>query len=79
MSRLHLWDNAEHRSGTACPNGEIANVRWWVDGVEQHGDPTNLVPRNGQVIVLSFDSNPGPPGDPPQLGALQLPALSAAT
>jgi hypothetical protein len=77
--RLHLWDNAEHRSGAACPNGEIANVRWWVDGVEQHGDPTNVVPRNGQVIVLSFDSNPGPPGDPPQLSALQLPALSAAT
>ena len=77
--RLKLWDGDEHRSGAACPNGQAALVRWWVDGVEQHGDPTKFVPRNGQVIVLSFDSNATPPGSPPQLKALYLPALGAAT
>jgi len=68
-----------HVAGTACPDGQIAQVRWWVDAVEQHGDPAMLAPRNGQVVVLSFDSNPNPPGDPPQLNALAPPALGAAT
>lgn len=77
--RLLLWDGTEHRSGTACPNGQPAQVRWWLDSVEQHGDPAQLVPRNGQVVVLSFDSDPSPPGDPPQVTALYVPALRAAT
>jgi hypothetical protein len=77
--RLQLWDGDDHRSGQACPNGQTARVRWWVDGVEQTGDPSSFTPRNGQVIVLSFDSDPSPPGPPPQLAALYLPPIGAAT
>jgi hypothetical protein len=77
--RLKLWDGDEHRSGSACPNGQAAQVRWWVDGVEQQGDPSTFAPRNGQVIVLSFDSDPAPPGPPPQMAAQYLPPLGAAT
>jgi hypothetical protein len=76
---LKLWDGDEHRSGTTCPNGQTAQVRWWVDGAEQHGDPSAFTPRNGQVIVLAFDSDPSPPGPPPQITALYLPPLGAAT
>jgi len=77
--RLKLWDGDEHRSGGTCPNGQTAQVRWWVDGVEQHGDPSTFAPRNGQVVVLSFDSDPAPPGPPPQMAAQYLPPLGAAT
>ena len=77
--RLRLWDGTEHRSGTACPDGRPATVRWFVDGVEQQGDPSAFRPRNGQVIVLSFSADAGPPGPPPQMQALYLPALGAAT
>jgi hypothetical protein len=77
--RLKLWDGEEHRSGSACPNGQTAQIRWWVDGVEQHGDPSTFAPRNGQVAVLSFDSDPAAPGAPPQMAAQYLPPLGAAT
>jgi hypothetical protein len=77
--RLKLWDGEEHRSGGTCSNGQTAQVRWWVDGVEQHGDPSTFAPRNGQVVVLSFDSDPTPPGPPPQMAAQYLPPLGAAT
>jgi hypothetical protein len=77
--RLELWDGAEHRSGDTCPDGQPAQVRWWVDGVEQDGDPTRFMPRNGQVVVLTFDSDPTPPGAPPQMAALRVPPIGAAT
>jgi hypothetical protein len=77
--QLTLWDGVEHRTGATCPNGQPAQVRWWVDDVEQHGDPSTYTPRDGQVIVLSFDTEPTPPGPPPQMGALYLPSLAAAT
>jgi hypothetical protein len=75
---LQLWDGVGHQSGTTCPDGQTAQVRWWVDDVEQSGDPSAFTPRNGQVIVLSFDSAPSPPGPPPQMDALRLPALAPA-
>ncbi len=74
---LRLWDGAEHRS--TCPDGRPAAVRWWVDGVERRGDPAGFVPRNGQVIVLGFDSDTAPPGAPPQMSSLFLPPLGADT
>jgi len=77
--QLSLWDGDEHRSGTTCPNGQTAQVRWWVDGAEQQGDPSTFTPRNGQAIVLSFDSDIAPPGPPPQMSGLYLPPLGAAT
>jgi len=77
--RLQLWDGVEHRAGATCPDGRVAQVRWWVDGVEQHGDPAAFLPRNGQVIVLSFDADPAAPGAPPQMAALYLPSVGAAT
>jgi len=74
---LELWDGVEHRSGTPCPDGQLAQVRWSVDGIEQQGDPNDFVPRNGQLIVLSFDSSPPPVSPPPpQLGALYVPTLT---
>src|SRR4029077_235899 len=54
---LQLWDGVEHRTGDTCPDGQVGQVRWWVDGVEQHGDPATFLPRNGQVLVLSFDAD----------------------
>ena len=77
--RLQLWDGVEHRTGDTCPDGQVGQVRWWVDGVEQHGDPATFLPRNGQVIVLSFDADPTPPGAPPQMAALYMPSVGAAT
>lgn len=77
--QLTLWDGVEHRTGTTCPNGQPARVRWWVDDIEQHGDPSTYTPRDGQVIVLGFDTEPTPPGPPPQMDALFLPTLAAAT
>ena len=77
--QLTLWDGVEHRTGATCPNGQPARVRWWVDDVEQHGDPSAFTPRDGQVIVLSFDTESTPPGPPPQMDALYLPSLAAAT
>jgi hypothetical protein len=74
---LQLWDGTTHRSGDACQGGSPAKVRWWIDGVEQQGNPGDLLPRDGQVIVLAFDSDPTPPGEPPQATALHLPALAA--
>jgi hypothetical protein len=74
---LQVWDGTTHHNGDTCSNGGPAEVRWWVDGVEQHGDPGGLIPRDGQVIVLGFDSDPTPPGPPPQATALRLPALTA--
>jgi hypothetical protein len=74
---LQVWDGTTHHNGDACPNGGPAELRWWVDGVEQHGDPGGLLPRDGQVIALSFDSDPAPPGPPPQATALHLPSLTA--
>jgi hypothetical protein len=76
---LKLWDGIEHRSGTTCPNGQTAQVRWWVDGTEQHGDPSTSAPRNGQVIVLGFASDPSEPGPPPQMATLYRPPLGAAS
>jgi hypothetical protein len=75
---LQLWDGVEHQSGTTCPDGQTAQVRWWVDDVEQSGDPSAFTPRNGQVIVLSFDAATSSPGPPPQMDALRLPALAPA-
>jgi hypothetical protein len=74
---LSLWDGAAHRTQGTCPDGLPASVRWWVDGVEQRGDPADFAPRNGQVIVLGFDSDEGPPGAPPQMSSLFLPSLGA--
>jgi hypothetical protein len=74
---LQLWDGTTHRNGDDCPSGSAAEVRWWVDGVEQQGNPGDLLPRDGQVIVLGFDSDPTQPGEPPQATALHLPALAA--
>jgi hypothetical protein len=76
--RLQLWDGVEHRAATSCPDGSAATVRWWIDGVEQHGDPATNIPRHGQVIVLAFDPDGPPPGPPPQLAALVPPPLVAA-
>ncbi|MDQ1425922.1 MAG: hypothetical protein QOD72_3420 [Acidimicrobiaceae bacterium] len=76
---LQLWDGVLHRSGEPCANGSPGNVRWWVDGVEQQGNPADFVPQNGQVIVLNFDSDASPPGPPPQMSALYLPTLSPST
>ena len=77
--RLELWDATPHQNGDACPGGTAAQVRWWVDGVEQHGNPGDYVPRNGQVIAITFGGDPAPPGAPPQMAALSAPTLSAAT
>ncbi len=74
---LALWDGVEHVSGSTCPDGRVASVRWWVDGVEQNGDPSMFKPHNGQVIVLGFDADP-PPGPPPQLDDLYVPSLGPA-
>jgi hypothetical protein len=76
---LRLWDGATHRTGETCPDGLPATVRWWLDGVEQRGNPAEFAPRNGQVIVLGFDSDAAPPGVPPQMSSLFLPALGADT
>ncbi len=77
--RLQLWDGVTHRNGDACPNGSRGQVRWWVDGVERQGNPSEFLPRDDQVIVLGFDSDPAFPGPPPQMSGLQPPALGAAT
>jgi hypothetical protein len=76
---LNLWDGTEHRNGDACPSGGPASVRWWVDGVEHHGDPSTFTPANGQVIVLSFNPAGVVPGTAPQQAALSLPVLAAAS
>ena len=76
---LHLWDANDHHAGDNCPGGGPATIRWWVDGVEQHGNPSDYQPRNGQLIVISFDNNTNPPGQPPQLASLYLPSLGAAS
>ena len=78
LDRLQLWDGVEHRSGTTCPDGRPAHVRWWVDGVEQTSDPARHVPRHGEVIVLAFDPDGPAPGPPPQMAALHAPPLTAA-
>jgi hypothetical protein len=75
---LDLWDGTEHHNGDACPTGGPAAVRWWVDGVEQKGDPSVFTPANGQVIVLSFNPAGVVPGTAPQEAALSLPILTAA-
>jgi hypothetical protein len=76
-TRLRLWDAVTHADGDRCPDGRAASVRWWVDGREQRGDPAALRLRNGQVIVLGFDADATPPGEPPQLAALPIPRLEA--
>jgi hypothetical protein len=74
---LALWDGVGHASGSTCPDGRTASVRWWVDGVEQHGDPSTFRPHNGEVVVLAFDAD-APPGPPPQMAALFMPSLGPA-
>jgi hypothetical protein len=73
-----VWDGEVHRVGDRCPNGEVTTVRWWLDGVEQQGDLDDHVPRNGQVIVVSFDADGSTPGTPPQASSLTPPRLRAA-
>jgi hypothetical protein len=74
-----VWDGITHTAGQSCPGSGPAQVRWYVDGVQQQGDPSAFVPHNGQVIVLSFDSTPPAAASPPQLKSLYTPALGAAT
>jgi hypothetical protein len=74
---VEVWDGEVHRVGDRCPNGEVTKVRWWLDGVEQRGDLDDHVPRNGQVIVVSFDADGSTPGIPPQASSLTPPRLRA--
>ena len=79
-TQLSLWDGDTHTNGQTCPDGRPAQVRWYIDGVQQQGDPGAYTPHNGQVITLSFASSPpATPGSPPQLKSLYIPALTAAT
>src|SRR5262249_32248761 len=56
-----------------------AQVRWWVDGVPQTGDPSSWRVQAGQGIVLGFDSDATYPGTPPQAASLVPTALTPAT
>jgi hypothetical protein len=76
--QLALWDGTTHTTGQTCPDGRPAQVRWYVDGVEQRGDPSTFLPHHGQVVVLSFDSTPPGAGSPPQLQSLYVPSLGPA-
>jgi hypothetical protein len=78
-THLELWDGGQHRNGASCPGGSAARVRWWVDDVEHSGDPAGYAPRNGQVVVLTFDASTDPPGEPPQMAAIFTPILQAAS
>lgn len=77
--RLVLWDGVDVGTGTTCPDGREATVRWSVDGEERDGDPGEHRIGHRQVIVISFD----PPGEspidtgaePPQVAALPTPSL----
>lgn len=75
--RLQLWDGAGHRNGDACPDGKGATVRWWVDGVEQRGDPDSLHIGNGQAITLSFNPAGVDPGPGPAAARLPLPDITS--
>ena len=77
--QLAVWDGTTHTAGQTCPDGRPAQVRWYVDAVQQQGDPSAFVPHNGQVIVVSFDSTAPAAGSPPQLKSLYTPTLGAAS
>ncbi|MGH9025439.1 MAG: hypothetical protein ACRDWD_04885 [Acidimicrobiia bacterium] len=76
---LSVWDTSEHRNGDRCADGQAAMLKWWVDGAEQRGDPSEWPVANGQVITLAFDADEQDPGLPPQADALHLPALRASS
>ncbi len=76
---LELWDRVEHRNGSSCPGGAAARVRWWVDGVEGQGAAAAYTPRNGQVVVITFDDRAEPPGEPPQMAAIIAPTMRASS
>lgn len=74
--QMRVWDGVQHIIGDSCRNGHRASLRWAVDGIEQHGDPSTWCVRNGQVIVLAFDTPESPLRIPTQAtAALQLPML----
>ncbi len=74
--RLALWDGTPHRTGDRCPDGRPGVVRWWVDGVEQSGDPEKHRIGNGEAIMLSFNPEGVDPGPPPAAARLPLPRLT---
>jgi len=74
--RLQLWDGAAHRNGDACPDGKAATVRWWVDGVEQQGDPDAHHIGNGEAVTLSFNPAGVDPGPGPAAARLPLPDIT---
>lgn len=74
--RLQLWDGTAHRTGDACPDGRPGVVRWWVDGVEQQGDPEKHRIGNGEAVTLSFNPDGVEPGPPPAAARLPLPRLT---
>ena len=73
---LALWDGASHRTGDACPDGRAGAVRWWVDGVEQQGDPGRHRIGNGEAVTLSFNPVDVDPGPPPAAARLPRPRLT---
>lgn len=74
--RLSLWDGTPHRTGDPCPDGRPGVVRWWVDGVEQRGDPEKHRIGNGEAVTLSFNPEGVDPGPPPAAARLPLPRLT---
>lgn len=63
--------NAKEANGDTCPDGKAGVVRWAVNGQEQHGDISDFIPFDGDVIALAFLPADAPIPTPPQEKALE--------
>jgi len=63
--------NAKEANGDTCPDGKAGVVRWTVNGQEQHGDISDFIPFDGDVIALAFLPADAPIPTPPQEKALE--------
>jgi hypothetical protein len=63
--------DAKKANGDPCPDGKPGVVRWAVNGKEQHGNLSDFIPFDGDVIALAFLPADAPIPTPPQEKALE--------
>jgi hypothetical protein len=51
---FETWTGKAQRNGDTCPDGQAGTVRWAVNGKEREGDPGDLAPGDGDVVVIAF-------------------------
>lgn len=67
INLVNGWSNTDVTNGGTCPDGQVASVRWMVNGTEKDGNPADFAPEDGDRITIAFlpdgDAIPEPPAD----------------